>query len=206
MSLLHQETPELVDDAAKGESFTKGTSSIVWATVVAAIVVTAVIAVYVLAGQKPPAAAGEIIDVWVHPMHSVSPSFDAGGNTVPQENIDQVLVFAHVKIINQSKERIFLHQIMTNVTLPDGVHSSYAAMPNDYERLFQAYPELASMHSTPVSPDTTLEPGEFTNGTFVCSYRMSKEDWDKRKDLSFTFAFRYLPQLTLPYTGSVTVR
>ena len=205
MSLLQQAATEQ-DDAARGESFTKGTSPIVWATVVAAIVVTVGIAVYVISGQKPPAAAGQIIDVWVHPMHSVSAGFDANGVNVPEESIDQILVFAHVKVMNQSKERIFMHQIMANLTLPDGVHSSYAAMPKDYERLFLAYPQLAPMHANTISPDTALEPGDFTDGTFVCAFRMSKEDWDKRKDLSFSFAFRYLPQLSLPYTGTITVR
>jgi hypothetical protein len=205
MSLLQQAANQK-NDAASGESFTKGSSHIVWATVVAAIVVTVAITAYVISGQKPPAATGQILDVWVHPMHSVSAGFDANGAIVPQESIDQILVFAHVKIMNQSKERIFLHQIMTNVTLPDGIRSSYAAMPKDYERLFVAYPQMAPMHSNTISPDTTLEPGDFADGTFVCSFSMSKEDWDKRKDLSFSFAFRYLPQLTLPYTGTVTVR
>ena len=67
MSLLHQDSPEEIDDAALGEELTKGTSHVVVATVIAAVVVTIAIAIYVLAGQKPPAATGEIVQVWAHP-------------------------------------------------------------------------------------------------------------------------------------------
>lgn len=206
MSLLQQEDSDRVDDVAPGESFTKGTTHLVWATIVATVVVTVAIAAYVIAGQKPPAAAGEILEVWVHPMHTVTAGFDANGTSVPQETIDQILVFTRVRLHNQSKQPIFLHQIMTDAALSDGVHSSYAAMPKDYDRIFIAYPQLAQWRSTPISPDTQIDPDKKVEGTFVSSFHMAKEDWDQRKDLSFTFAFRYLPQLNLHYAGAITVR
>ena len=40
MSLLNQDTEE-VDDAARGEEFTKGSSHVIWAAVIATIVVSA---------------------------------------------------------------------------------------------------------------------------------------------------------------------
>jgi len=56
MSLLHQDSPEEIDDAARGEELTKGSSHVFVAGIIAAVVVTVVIAAYVLVGQKPPAA------------------------------------------------------------------------------------------------------------------------------------------------------
>jgi hypothetical protein len=197
MSLLHQESPEETDDAARGEEFTKGSSHVVWASIVAAVLVTIAIAVYVIAGQKPPAATGEIVQVWVHPQHIVTPGFDANGEPMPQESYDHVLVFVHVKLHNQGKLPLFLHQILTNATLEDGVHSSYAATLSDYDRVFIAYPELATLHSKGLSPDTTIEPSQTQEGTFVSSFRITKQQWDARKDLSFTFAFQYQPNLVL---------
>jgi galactitol-specific phosphotransferase system IIC component len=207
MSLLHQESQSELDDAARGESFTKGSSHIVWASVAAAVVITILIAIYVIAGEKPPVANVEILDVWAHPMHEVTPSFDAAGASVSQSTFDQVLVFAHVRLRNQSKGPLFLHQIMTNVTHPDGsVDTSFATTASQYERIFQAYPDLAQWRSTPINTELTLETGQTAEGTFVSSFRMTKEQWDARKTLDFTFEFRYQPDVKAAATVAVTDR
>jgi len=204
MSLLHQDSPEETDDAARGEELTKGSSHVVIAGIIAAVVVTIVIALYVLAGQKPPAATGEIVQVWGHPRHTITSGFDAAGAAMAQKSFDHVLVFTQVKLHNQSDKPLFLHQILTNATLADGPHTSYAATLTDYDRVFIAYPELASLHSKGLSPETTINPGQTVEGTFVSSFRITKEQWDARKDLSFTFAFQYLPSLTLTPHSAVT--
>jgi hypothetical protein len=202
MSLLQQES----ESTSAGESYTRGTSHVLIASVVATVLVSIAIAIYVIAGEKPPAATGEVLDAWAHPMHSESSGFDANGATIPKEEIDQVLLFTHVRLHNQSKQPIFLHQVIANATLADGIHSSYAATTTDYERIFKAYPDLMQWHATPISPDMTIQPGETKEGTFVCSYRITKPDWDSRKALDYTFNFQYLPALELKPKGSVTER
>jgi hypothetical protein len=206
MSLLQQDFAQL-DDAALGEEFTKGTSHVVWAGVIAALLVTAGIAVYVIAGQKPPVASGEIEQVWVHPQHTETPGFDANGALMPKESFDQVLVFAQVKLHNQSKQPLFLLNILTNATLADGIHSSYAATAADYDRVFIAYPTLDVPHGKALSPHATIDPGQTLEGTIVSSFRLSKQEWDARKDLNFTIAFQYQPSVTLaPPQSAVTDR
>lgn len=197
MSLIYQQSPEAKDDAAQGESFTRGTSHVVIATIIATVLVSIAIAIYVIAGEKPPAAVGEILDVWAHPMHTETSGFDANGAVMPKESFDQVLVFTHVRLKNQSKQTIYMHQVMANINMSDGLHSSYAAMPSDYDRLFKAYPDLAQWRTSPLSPETTIEPGGTKEGTFVAAFRMPKAEWDARKSLDFTFGFQYLPSLTL---------
>jgi len=201
MSLLQQESRE-----AAGESYTKGTSNVLIATIIAVVLVSAAVTVYVISGEKPPASTGEVVDVWAHPMHTETSGWDANGASIPKEEIDQLLLFTHVKLHNQSKQPIFLHQVLANLTLPDGIHSSYAAMPSDYERLFKAYPNLQQWHAPSISPDLTIQPGETKEGTFVCSYRMTKADWETHKGLSYTFNFQYLPALTVDWKGAVTER
>ncbi|MBS1802143.1 MAG: hypothetical protein JST28_02190 [Acidobacteria bacterium] len=201
MSLLQQESRE-----AAGESYTRGTSHVIIATIIAVVLVSAAVTVYVISGEKPPASTGEVVEVWAHPMHSETSGWDANGAAIPKESIDQVLLFTHVKLRNQSKQPIFLHQVLANLTLPDGIHSSYAAMPSDYERLFKAYPDLQQWHAPPISPDLTIQPGETKEGTFVCSYRMSKADWETRKGLGYTFNFQYLPALIVDWKGAITER
>lgn len=206
MSLLHQESSEL-DDAARGESFTKGTSHIVWASIAASVVVTIAIAAYVITGEKPPVAAAQVVDIWAHPMHEVTPGFDAAGSPVSQTTFDQILVFTHVRLRNQSKGTIFLQRITTNVTLSDGnVDSSFATSASQYERVFVAYPDLAQWHNTPLKTEITIEPGQTVEGTFVTPFRITKEQWEARKSLDYAFGFRYQSAVKVVASGSVTDR
>lgn len=196
MSLLHQNSEEM-DDAARGEELTKGTSHVVWASVIAAVLVSAAIAFYVISGQKPPAATGEILQVWVHPRHTESSGLDANGMPMPKESFDQLLVFAHVRLHNQSKGPLTLYQILTNLTLDDGIHSSYAASVADYDRIFLAYPDIKVPHGKPLPIQMTLDPGQTVEGDIVSSFRLTKQQWDARKKLDFSFGFRYQPELVL---------
>ncbi len=197
MSLLQQDSTD-VDDAALGESYTRGTSHVVIAAVIATIVVGAAIAAYVIAGQKPPVATGEIVAIWVHPQHTETSGLDASGAPMPKEVVDQVMVFTRVRLHNQCDHPLVLSNVLTNVTLPDGIHSSYAANKGDYDRVFVAYPDLPVPHLTPLSPlDTTIDPGQTVEGTFFSAFKMTKQDWDARKKLDYTFSLRYQPSLVL---------
>ena len=92
---------------------------------------------------------------------------------------------------------------VTNVTLDDGIHTSYAATPTDYDRAFKGYPELAPFRGNPLPLELTLEPGQSVEGDILASFRLTKEEWDARKGLDFTFGFRYQPLLKMPGTGPV---
>jgi hypothetical protein len=202
MSLLQQDSSS-PDSAARGEELTKGTGHLVWAGVIATVLVSVAIGLYVWIQQKPPAAVGTVEQVWARPMHTETSGFDAAGAAMPKQSFDQVLVFTRVKLHNQSDKPLFLHQVMANATMDDGIHTSYAAIPSDYDRVFVAYPELASLHGNSLPSETTLEAGQTIEGTFVSAFRMSKQQWDARKNLSFTFAFQYQPSLVLAPQSAV---
>ncbi len=203
MSLLQQNSNEL-DDAAKGEELTRGTSHVVVAAIIATVVVAAAIAIYVIAEQKPPIATGQIVAVWAHPQHIETSGLDASGAPMPKQIVDEVLVFSDVKLHNQTDHPLTLMNVLTNATLDDGVHSSYAATHSDYDRVFIAYPDLTVPHGPGLSPlDTTLDPGQTVEGTIVSAFKVSKEQWDARKKLDYTFAFRYQPVLVV--TPHVTI-
>jgi hypothetical protein len=204
MSLLHQDSPEEIDDAARGEELTKGTSHVAWASVIAVVVVTAVVAVFLVVTRTPPAVTGEVVQVWTHPHHTETSGIDANGAPMAKDRFDQMLVIARVRLRNQSKQSLFLHEIMTNATLDDGIHTSYAAIPVDYERIFVAYPELASLHATPLSHSATIAPGETIEGDFISAFRLTEQQWNARKALNFSFGIQYQPHLVLTPQVAVT--
>lgn len=206
MSLLQQDSVEL-DDAARGDELTKGTSHVVWATIAATVLVSAAIAIYVIAEQKPPIATGDVVAVWVHPQHTETSGLDANGAPKPAESVDQVMVYTKVRLHNQSKFPLFLNNVLTNITLDDGVHSSYAANKGDYERTFVAYPDMPVPHGPALSPlDTEIDSGQTVEGTFVSAFRLTKQQWDAGKQLNYTFSFRYQPNIEVTPHVPVTVQ
>ncbi|HWT66189.1 MAG TPA: hypothetical protein VN151_08740 [Terracidiphilus sp.] len=193
MSLLQQDGLKAQDDAARGEELTRGSSHLTVAALTATVLVTLAIALYVFLGEKPPVATGEVVEVWAHPMHTVTPAFDANGDDRSQTSFDQVLVFTHVRLRNQSQQPLFLHEILTNVTGQDGsIDSSTATTASQYERVFVAYQDLAQWKAPALkTTDLDLAPGQTVEGTFVSSFRMTRQQWEARKALDFTANFRY---------------
>ncbi|MGB0063671.1 MAG: hypothetical protein WBP85_04430 [Terracidiphilus sp.] len=198
MSLLHQEYEQELDDAGRGEELTKGTSQLVIAVLIAVMVVSSIIAIYAIVGQKPPYATGQVTAIWVHPKSTVTSGFDASGAPIPQHGVDQVMVFTTVRLKNQTDHPIFLSNVTTNATLDDGIHSSYAATKSDYDRTFVAYPDLPVPHLAGISPiNTTIAPGQTLEGNFVSSFMMTQKQWDARKNFDYTFYFQYQAPLTI---------
>ena len=220
MSLLHQDSPEEIDDAALGEEFTKGSSHVVRAGIIAAVLVTTIVAVFVLASQKPPAATGQIVQVWALPTHGETAGIDANGETMAKEYFDQVLVLAHVKLHNQSKYPISLQNVLANARLGDGIPLSVSAgSVAQYEEALIAYPQLAALHTNALPPHMILAPGQSVDGTAFWVFRLTKQQWEARKDwgadpkhndpgsrfgLNFTFSIQYQPNLMLAPRSAVT--
>jgi hypothetical protein len=206
MSLLHQETQDAADDAARGEEFTKGSSHVLIPAIVAAVVVSAAIGLFFFFGHKPPVATAEVLSVWVHPHHTVTSGVDANGEKAPVETYDQVLVFYKVRLHNQSKTPVYLLNALANVTMPDGIQSNYALSLIDYERIFKAYDGFPVPHDKGQAIDTYIEPGQTVDGTFVSIFNMTKEQWDANKGLDFTVGLRFHPSLKLTSQVPVTER
>lgn len=199
MSLLQiQNDPVHEHDASsEGEDLAKGSSHIVWAALIAAFVITAAVWIFWTSIHKPPVAAGEITQMWAHGVHTLSTPIDANGVQYTPETFDQVLVFANLRIRNQSDKPIVLRDILTNATFEDGPHSSFIAGAIDYERIFVAYPELKGLHAQPIVRQTVIPPGQTISGMVVSSFHVTKEQWESYKDLSFTVQFQYHPDLVL---------
>ena len=96
--------------------------------------------------------------------------------------------------------------MLTNATLEDGIHSSYAASQSDYDRVFLAYPDIPVPHGSALPLSLTLDPGQTVDGTFVSSFRLTKQQWDARKELNFSFTFRYQPGLVLTPQAAIIER
>ena len=125
--------------------------------VIAAIVVSIAMGLYVYLAQKPPVASGEVLASTVYPVHaSINNGTGANdGMAGSSESIDQVIILTKIKIRNQTDIPLFVQDIGSAIKLPDGTEqTNVAASDSDVDRVFQAYPSLsycARIHSIATS-------------------------------------------------------
>lgn len=156
------------------------------------------IAAYVYFNEKPPAAAGEVTHLTAYPIHQVSNAIPEGSRAARVElNFDEIIVIAQVRLHNQSDGPLFLSDMAALLSLPGEEHRSLAASPNDYNRVFVAYPQLASMKQQPLLRDTTIPAGQTVEGQLVFNYPITKDQWDLRRSLDITLSFLHQKDLTL---------
>ena len=188
----------LLDSANPSNSRDKASRSGMLLSILAAtaVLLAALLLLWWHAHQPPP-LVGRVTQLWIHPMHTVLQRKDANGVEQLPEAFDQVLVLAQIHLQNQSKQPVILKQLLTNLTLPDGMDSSYAATPTDYDRVFLAYPELASLRTQPLHPDTILQPGASTDGMILSSFQLSADRWKQQRGMHFEINLKMHPALIL---------
>jgi hypothetical protein len=165
----------------------------------AALLVCAVIAAYVLLGQKPPMSTGEVARVSVFPVHTTIHGGAPGPGMPGQDEVyDQLLVLAHVRVHNQSKEPITVDDAWSTLTLPNGeTRRSLAASYTDFQRVFAAYPQLGPLRMDPFRRDVTIQPGETVDGMLIFNYPLDDKQWANRKSMTVTLSFANARELTM---------
>jgi hypothetical protein len=168
--------------------------------VIAAILVTIALGLYVYLAQKPPVASGEVLTTTVYPIHTV---LSNGGGTQEgmagsAESYDQLLVLSKIRIRNQTDIPLFLQDIRSAIKLPDGSEQeNVSASDNDMNRVFQAYPSLSYLRSPTIGRDITLTPGQFAEGLVIFNYPITKEQWDKLQSAKVVVSFMHQKNLEL---------
>ena len=174
--------------------------------VIAASVATLLAATLWVVAHRPPVVEGSVTRLWIHPMHGTFPRKDAAGVVQAPETFDQVLVLAQIHLHNRSSQAVILSHLLTNLQLPDGEDSSYAATATDYDRIFVAYPELAALRTQPLVPDTVIAPGASIDGMIVSSFQLSAARWKQQSGMNFEIDLKMHPALMLkPTVAAVTL-
>jgi hypothetical protein len=168
--------------------------------VIAAIVVSIALGLYVYLGQRPPVASGEVLASTVYPVHT-SINNGAGGTdgmAGSSESYDQVIVLTKVRIRNQTDIPLFVQDIGSAIKLPDGSQqTNVAASDNDANRVFQAYPSLSYLRADPIPRDITLSPGQAAEGLAIFNYPISKEQWDTLQTAKVVVQFMHQKNLEI---------
>ena len=166
----------------------------------ALVISSLVVLVWVRFGRKTPVATGEIARVAIYPVQAKITGGAAGnaGEQGQDEIVNQLLVFAHVRLNNPNKAPITVVDDWAVITMPDGnTERSLGASQVSFDKVFQAYPQLAPLRMDPLRRDAQIQPGQSVDGLVVFSYQLSKEQWEKRKSMQVTITFNGAKDVTL---------
>jgi hypothetical protein len=171
---------------------------------VATVIVIVAIGAYVYIDEKPPVAVGQIVKLDVTPIHTeMRVGAGAQGVQGGMDTYDQLLILAQVKIRNQTNIPLFLHDMWSNLTTNNGDQErSLAANKNDFQSVFVAYPQMASLKQEPLQRDITLQPGQTVQGLIIFHYPMTKDQWDARHGFEAVISFMHQKNLVMPWPPS----
>jgi hypothetical protein len=168
--------------------------------VIALIISSLVVLAWVRFERKTPVATGEVARIAIYPVQAKITGGAAGsaGMQGQDEIINQLLVFAHVRLNNPNATPITVVDDWAVITMPDGeTQRSLGASQVAFDKVFQAYPQLAPMRMDPLRRDAQIPPGQSMDGLVVFSYQLSKEQWEKRKSMQVTITFNGAKDVTL---------
>ena len=161
---------------------------------VAAVVLGLILGAYLYSSSKtPPTSSGSALRVVAMPLHTESNGSIAPGQmgTVDQnvEKSDSVMVNIALDIKNAIQKPMYIKGIQGKLVTEKGEFTDDAAPAGDYERILQAYPQLAIPDAKPLQSESSIPANVDQHGLVVFSFPVTKEDWDKRKSLQATVSF-----------------
>lgn len=81
---------------------------------------------------------------------------------------------------------LYIKSIKADLKTLDNDYSDEAASASDFDRYFQAYPDLKDHAMKPLAVETKIAPGAEERGTVIVTFPVEKEQFDARKGLTVT--------------------
>jgi len=160
---------------------------------IAAAVLAIVLGTYLLSSRKPPTSSGSAMRVLALPLHIESKgSISPGGIGTLDQNVeksDSVMVNMALSVKNAIGKSMYIKGIQAKLVTDKGEFNDDAAPASDYDRILQAYPQLAISDSKPFQSESSIAANIDQHGLAIFSFPVSRDDWDRRRSLQATVNF-----------------
>lgn len=165
------------------------------------VIVGLVIAGFLFAhyGRSKPDASGQVMQQGIY-----SVQVDPGSQPVEPgmagavEEQDETVLLVQARVTNVSNHPLTLFDMTASVDSPQGTRQSSDALPEDIDRLFQRFPDLAAWHTQSLSRHQVIAPGQSAEGLLVFNYPWTKQQWEQHKQARVTISFENGRSLVLP--------
>ena len=154
-----------------GEEFGTAKKNLPSIKILAITIVAVVLAffIYALTQRSVSNASGAIGDI----------------SSVEIPNQNSVMVAINISITNNGKKPYWIHAIQATLETPAGVFTDdHPASAVDFDRYFQAFPDLKQHALEPLKVETKILPGGQTSRTIVVTFPVLPDGFAARKSLT----------------------
>ena len=102
---------------------------------------------------------------------------------------DLSLATVQLSLTNLSKKPLFLKDVKITIRTDKGEFSDDFGSVADFERYFQAFPELRQHSIAGLVRESRIAPGGRLTGSVVVSFPVSKESFDNRQAMTATVSY-----------------
>jgi len=85
---------------------------------------------------------------------------------------------------NASDKALYVREIQSSIKAASGDAKANAVSAVDFDRYFQAFPELKNGAQPALAPETRLEPGQSVTRTIIVAYEKPLNDFNQRQSIS----------------------
>lgn len=101
---------------------------------------------------------------------------------VPGQNT--TLVALTFTLHNGSDKALYIRELQSGMKSPSGDTKVDAVSAVDFDRYFQAFPDLKNGSQPALTPETRLEPGDTVNRTIIVGYPKTLSEFNQRQSVS----------------------
>ena len=160
-----------------------------------AIVVIVVLAIcwalFAHFGRAKPNASGQIVNQTAYPVQvntaDTEPAQGMAG-TPAQQN--ETIVLVNARITNIGSKPLTIFDMVSDIKLDGNSNRSFAALPEDIDRLLERFPNLAAMRTQLLTRHQVIAPGQSVEGLMVFNYAWNPQEWSQRKDPRLIVSFQ----------------
>lgn len=150
-------------------------------------------------GTAKPDASGVVLKETAYPVQvdAAESQADPGmaGATAEQ---NETIVLVDARITNIGPKPLTIFDMVADMKLAGNSNRSAAALPEDVDRLFQRFPNLAAMRTQLLTRHQVIAPGQSAEGLMVFNYAWSPQQWSQRKNPRMIISFQNGRSLNIP--------
>ncbi len=105
---------------------------------------------------------------------------------VETQDKTSVFVPVHITLRNIGQRTLWIQKITAQLKTDQGEWSDEPANEVDYQRYFQAYPDLKQYSMAALQPEQKIPAGAEAQGMILVSFPVTKDAFDHRKSLTVT--------------------
>jgi hypothetical protein len=96
------------------------------------------------------------------------------------------LLALNITVQNNGRIPYVIHDIQASLDTGGQQYSDQAASATDFERYYQAFPDLKKAPLDPIKPDDRILPGQSQRGTIMVLFPVKPDAFASRKSLTVT--------------------